>query len=252
MLAFSGLLLASCVPKKKLTAANQQIQVLNGRIDSLNGIVGNLNKQAAEDQTAINQLKTQNAQYGKEAEDCRKTKEAISQKLDNLNKNLAEHGTSMKQIREKAEAALAQLHDSGAEVTYKNGLVYVSMQGKLAFPSGSTKMPDMGKRALSVIADVLNEFPGVTAVIIGNTDSIPINKFYRDNWSLSTERANVIVRILKDKYKIDPVRLMAAGKGKYDPAADNATHDGRTMNRRTEIVFNPDLSRLWAMMDNPQ
>ena len=66
-----------------------------------------------------------------------------------------------------------------------------------------------------------------------------------DNWSLSTERANGVVRTLVKDYNIDPARLTAAGKGKFNPIGDNSTEEGRAKNRRTEIVLNPDWERLW-------
>jgi len=66
-----------------------------------------------------------------------------------------------------------------------------------------------------------------------------------DNWSLSTERANGVVRVLSKDHGVDPARLTAAGKGKFSPIADNATEEGRARNRRTEIVLNPDWERLW-------
>jgi chemotaxis protein MotB len=68
-----------------------------------------------------------------------------------------------------------------------------------------------------------------------------------DNWSLSTERANGVVRILKDDYEVDPSRLTAAGKGKYAPLTDNSTAEGRAKKPRIEIILNPDYSKIWEM-----
>ena len=243
LIALSGVLFTSCASSKKYKAANAQIESKNARIDSLN-------KQVASQQQAIDQLKTENVQYGKEAEDCRKLKEALAQRVEKINKALNEKGTSMKDIKEKAEKALEIFANMGATVTYRLGLVHVSIPDKLAFPTGSIKMSDAGRQAISVIADVLIDNPGVNAVIIGNTDSIPVTKTYKDNWSLSTERANAVVRSLRDTYKIDPARLTAAGKGKYAPVADNGTTEGRAKNRRTEIILNPNLDILWELSED--
>ncbi|HET6723252.1 MAG TPA: OmpA family protein, partial [Chitinophagaceae bacterium] len=81
-------------------------------------------------------------------------------------------------------------------------------------------------------------------IVVGNTDDVKM-KGAKDNWTLSTERANGVVRTLRDSYKVDPTRLTAAGKGKYNPIADNTTAEGRAKNRRTEIVLNPDWRRVW-------
>jgi len=240
-LAVPALLLASCGPGKKLQSANAQIE-------SLNSQVTNLNSKISENEKQITQLKTENIRYGKEAEDCRKTKAAIAQKLDNLNKNLAERGTSMKQIQEKMEAAIGKFEDAGADVTYKNGLVHINFQDRFFFKSGSSAIGVNGRLALNTVAEVLRENPGVTAIIVGNTDTTHV-KGIADNWSLSTERANAVVRVLQDVYYINPARLTAAGRGKYNPVADNSTAEGREKNRRIEIILNPDLSRIWELME---
>jgi chemotaxis protein MotB len=243
------LLFASCGTSKELNSANMKNQSLDSTVKVLNGLVADQKAKLADDNNKIAQLKMENQKYGQEAQDCRAAKAAIAQKVENLNKALAEHGTSMKEIRRKAAEALNKFEDAGVDVTYKNGLVYISMQDKLLFPSGSTKINDQGRQALSVVADVLNDYKGVTAIVVGNTDSIQIRKSYKDNWSLSTERANTIVRVLRDNYSINPARLTAAGKSKYDPVASNATAEGRAKNRRTDIILNPDLSRLWELID---
>ncbi len=71
-----------------------------------------------------------------------------------------------------------------------------------------------------------------------------------DNWSLSTERANGVVRSLVKDYQVEPLRLTAAGKGKFNPVADNSTEEGRAKNRRTEIVLNPNWEKLWESIRN--
>ncbi len=240
-LFISGLFLSSCGTGKKLEAANQQVQLLTAKIDSLSKI----NSQSEQ---SLAQLKAENLQYGKEAEDCRKAKDAYKERVAAFNQTLQENGTSMEQVKAKIAASLSAFKDAGITTKYKNGLVYISMQDQLMFPSGSAKLNDPGRQALSVIADAITEYKHLTVYVVGNTDSIKVAKGFTDNWSLSTERANTIVRVLRDLYGADPTRIVAAGRGKYDPIADNSTKEGRAQNRRTDIVLNPDLSRLWGLM----
>jgi len=240
--AFSSILLASCGTGKKLKTAN----TLNEQLTSQ---VNGLNTKVAEVEKLNTQLKQENIQYGKEAEDCRKAKEAIARRVDNLNKALEERGTSMKQIRDKAEAAINKFEDAGAEVSYKNGLVHINFQDKFFFKSGSSTVGIKGRESLNMVAEVLRENPGVSVIIVGNTDTVHV-KGIADNWSLSTERANAVVRVLHDLYNINPSRLTAAGKGKYSPVASNDTPEGREKNRRIEIIFNPDLSRFWELSES--
>jgi chemotaxis protein MotB len=234
-------ILVSCGTGKKLTAASGEITRLNTVLTDQAGKLSAYEKE-------ITQLKTENIAYGKEAEDCRKAKAAIAQRYDNLNRNLAEKGTSMKKIQEKALAAISKFEDEGAEVTYKNGMVHINFEDRFFFKSGSSTIGVKGRESLNIVAEVLRENKGITAIIVGNTDTVSV-KGIADNWSLSTERANAVVRVLQNSYYIDPARLTAAGKSKFNPVALNDTPEGRERNRRIEIIFNPDLSRLWDLIE---
>nr|WP_214460638.1 OmpA family protein [Flavihumibacter fluvii] len=242
IIAIGSTMLMSCGTGKKLSAANAE----NAK---LNSVVSEQANQIAAKDNEIAQLKTENIQYGKEAEDCRKAKAAMAQRMDNLNKALEERGTSMEQIRGKADAAISKFEDEGAEVTYKNGLVHINFQDRFFFKSGSSTIGVKGRESLNMVAEVLRDFPAVTAIIVGNTDTLHV-KGVADNWSLSTERANAVVRVLHDLYNINPARLTSAGKGKYSPVASNDTPEGREKNRRIEIIFNPDMSTLWELSEN--
>lgn len=246
LIVAAGLILASCGPSKKLQNANAQINTLNGQVETLN-------KQVAADQKNIDQLKNENIAYSKEAEQCRKVKDAINQRVENFNKALAEQGTSMEVLRQKAAKALQDFNDAGCTVTYKYGLIHVVMPEALLFEKNSTKISDMGKQAISVVADVMIDYKGMKAVIIGNSDSTVVTgtgSKFQDNWALSTERSLSVIRVLRDKYEIDPKRLTAAGRSKYDPVADNATEEGRAKNRRIEVILDPEYRRIWEMSEN--
>ncbi|MBK7883241.1 MAG: flagellar motor protein MotB [Chitinophagaceae bacterium] len=134
-------------------------------------------------------------------------------------------------------------------VIQKNGKVYVSLSENLLFPSGSAVINPKGVDALAKLAAVLNLDSDVAVNIEGHTDSIPIKGKYKDNWELSTARANSIVRILVDNYKVDPVRVIASGHSSYDPLDSNSTPEGRAKNRRTEIILSPKLQEMYKMLE---
>jgi chemotaxis protein MotB len=118
----------------------------------------------------------------------------------------------------------------------------------LLFPSGSAVVNPKGKQALGTLAGVLNANPDINVEIEGHTDSIPIKGRFADNWDLSSARANAIVRILTATYKVDPVRVTASGRSKYEPVDTNATAQGRARNRRTEIILEPKLDQLMELI----
>ena len=161
---------------------------------------------------------------------------------------LKEQADMMHQIQTKVENALADFKSKGVEVYFNKGLVHVEMEDKLLYKSGSSKLGTEGKDALNHLAGVLSGYPNLKIIVLGNTDDVKF-KNGMDNWTLSTERANGVVRVLKDEGKLDPMRLTAAGKGMYNPVAENTTEEGRTKNRRTDIILNPDLDKLWDSVD---
>ena len=258
-LLMMSLFMISCGPSKELVSTKAKVDSLNNVVSQLNsqqsaltGQVNTLNGTVTSDNAQITQLKNQNAVAMQEASDCKVAKEAVARRMEELHQAMEANGISMKEIRRKAQEALVQFADAGVDVTYKDGLVYISMQDALLFNPGSAKLGKNGSDALGVVANVLNDNPNLKIYVIGNTDSIKISGRFTDNWSLSTERANSVVRILRDKYMVTMDRVTSAGRGRYDPVADNSTPEGRQKNRRTEIILNPDLSRLWDLIDKQQ
>jgi chemotaxis protein MotB len=238
-------LISSCGTSKKLDAANSQIsdlQSMNSALTSKNNeltsSVNTLNSQVA-DLSAQN--KTINDQFASYKKQCQENEEELREVEAAFN----ELGENFAKLEERVEQATAEFDKKGIEVYSKDGILRVSMQDALLYKSGSASLNPDGKKALGNLASVLNEFPKLKVIVVGNTDDQLFKKGGSDNWSLSTERANGVVRVLRDDYKVDPARLTAAGKGKYDPVADNTTVEGRAKNRRTEIVLNPDWRRLW-------
>lgn len=125
-------------------------------------------------------------------------------------------------------------------VRQKDGKVYVAMSDKLLFESGSAKVDKRGKEALAKLAEVLNKQTDIDVFIEGHTDTKPINTVqFKDNWDLSVIRATSVVRILTKDYKVNPLQIQPTGRGQYMPVADNATAEGRSLNRRTEIIMAP-------------
>jgi chemotaxis protein MotB len=236
-----SIVMTACGTNKKLeTAVSENTRLLKVATEQAQTISTN--------EKLIVQLKSENAVYGKEAAECRQVKDAITQKLDHLNKNLAAQGTSLDEIRTGVAASIAKFEDAGATVDYKNGMIHISLDDKFFFKKGSATIGVHGRESLNIVAETMRKYPGLQTIIVGNTDNVDI-KGNIDNWTLSTERANAVVRVLEESYYVNPKRLTAAGRGKYNPIADNTTEEGKAKNRRIEIIFNPDLSKFWSLLD---
>jgi chemotaxis protein MotB len=243
VLAFS-----SCVSSKKYKSMEQQSQKYQSELSACDNNLKASEAKIADLNNQVAGLKNQNASLSEDAAKYQILKAAAEAKEDRLNAALAEQGTSMKEIEEKLVSGLSQLIDSGMVVTYQEGLLHITLPEKMLFSPGSATLSKSAKSALSPLASILNQYPKTQIYVVGHTDAQKIHTArFEDNWSLSTERANSIVRVLRDSYSMDPARLLSAGRGKYMPVASNDTKEGRTLNRRIEIILNPNLIKLWEL-----
>jgi len=184
--------------------------------------------------------------------------EKMQLELDQRNIRLAELEQVLKSqenvltaLKKKVSDALLGFENQGLTVTQKNGKVYVSLDEKLLFKSGSTVVDPKGVSALKNLAPVLEQNPDINVMIEGHTDDVPVmaGSAYKDNWDLSVLRATSIVRILVDGTSINPQRLTTAGRSQYQPVDPSKTPEGRQKNRRTEIILSPKLDELYKIID---
>jgi chemotaxis protein MotB len=244
----------SCVSSKKYKTAQSENAKLQSDLtasnakaaadaDACNAKITGLNKQ-------VTDLSAKNASLSKDAAAYQQIKAEDRATQDALNAALKAEGTSLDEIADKIIKAMEQFSDAGIDIKEKEGLIIVNMPEKLLFKEGSAKLDSKSKEELSALTSILNDYPKVQIYVVGHTDSLKIhNATFQDNWSLSTERANSIVRVFRDSYHVDPARLLAAGRGKYGPVSSNATKEGRAENRRIQIVLNPGLNRILDMME---
>jgi len=171
-------------------------------------------------------------------------------RLQNLQNIIQRQRDMMTNLKNSVTNALLNYSADELSVYIKDGNVYVSMQEKLLFKSGSDVVDPKGKEALAKLAIVLNNTRDITVLIEGHTDNVPIKtKQYKDNWDLSTARATSIVRVLTKDNAFDPNRITAAGKGSFHPVKGNETTEGRAANRRTEVILSPDLKELFKILE---
>ena len=236
------LLLCSCGPSKKLKSANAQIEQLQANNTALQKNIDALKQQ-------VSGLSSDNGKLSNQLNSCQQNVQAVTRKYAASRAILEEQEANVKKLQERLDAGLADFESKGVSVYSKNGVLYVQMQDNLLYKSGSSALSDSGKKALEPLATVLKDYPNLRVIVEGNTDSVKFKKGSYDNWTLSTERANGVVRALRD-YGMDPMRLVSAGKGRYNPVSDNSTADGRAKNRRTEIILNPDWDKVWESMQS--
>ena len=175
-----------------------------------------------------------------------------AQRLQELENLIAAKEATMRKLKETLSNALNGFEGKGLTVEQKNGKVYVSMENKLLFNSGSWSVGPEGKKAVVELGKVLGENPDIAVLIEGHTDNDPYagSGPIADNWDLSTKRATAIVSILSENKAINKKNLTAAGRGQFSPLAGNETAEGKAKNRRIEIILTPRLDEIAEMLND--
>lgn len=174
-----------------------------------------------------------------------------AKRVEELESVLSRKDSTVNALKAKVQAALLGFENNGLTIEQKNGKVYVSLDESLLFKSGSYTVDTKGKEVLEKLSKVLEVNSDINVLVEGHTDNVPFkgSGTLKDNWDLSVMRATSVVKILVESSTMEPVRLTAAGRADYLPLADNSTKDGRSKNRRTEIILTPKLDELFELLN---
>ncbi|MGB8705635.1 MAG: OmpA family protein [Gillisia sp.] len=250
--------------KDEYAALSSQKEELQKKIEDLQKDYQDLqNSYDALDKTsssALSENSKRNRQLLAELEEKENNLVAEQQRLEKLEKDLNARGkridelegiiaakdAKMNALKNAVSDALTNFEGKGLTVEQRNGKVYVSMENKLLFDSGSWAVNKDGKEAVEQLGQVLAQNPDISVLIEGHTDNVPYGGKgeLKDNWDLSTKRATAIVHILQENKGIDAQNLTAAGRGEFAPVASNETPEGRAKNRRIEVILTPKLDEI--------
>ena len=175
-----------------------------------------------------------------------------SQRIAELEALIASKDQAMRDLKDAISNALTAFEGKGLTVEQRDGKVYVSMENKLLFKSGSWAIGADGRKAIEQLGTVLADNPDIAVLIEGHTDNVPFSSGGQiaNNWDLSTKRATAIVQILNENKAINPESLTAAGRGEFAPIASNETSEGKAINRRIEVVLTPKLDEISKLLNN--
>jgi len=218
--------------KKLLEQLEQAQSELFAKEDELNKLSVSL--EAKEDELKL-------AQEELDARSARVTElETIINKKDSM----------VSALKQSISKALIGLEGEGLTVVQKNGKVYISLEEDLLFASGKYEVNSGGVSALSKLATALASQKDLEILVEGHTDSIPLSGrgLVKDNWDLSVMRATNVVKVLLKTPSLDPLQLTAAGRAEFVPIATNKTKEGRSANRRIEMILSPNLDDLFELL----
>ena len=221
--------------------------------DSNDALTSNINK----NRELLAQLEAKEKSLAAEQDRLNKLKsdlEASSKRLNELESYIAAKDASMKKLKETLMKSLKAFDGKGLTVHEKDGKVYVSMENKLLFQTGSWAVNAEGKTAVVEVGKVLAQNPDLSILIEGHTDDDKImgnlGGGIENNWDLSTKRATAIVNILSENKGVNKQNLTAAGRGEFAPIMSNDTPEGKAKNRRIEIILTPKLDEISKMLND--
>lgn len=270
-IAASAITLTSCVSNKKYSS-------LQGEYDALNKEYNATQMALAESRANNKSLETMLAEARKRNQELKDDYAALQGSLDqslkqsaqgsvNISKLVDEINASNKYIKQLVEAksksdslnmvltnnltrSLSRDELQDVDIKVLKGVVYISLADNMLFKSGSYQINEKAMETLSKIAKIIKDYHDYDVLVEGNTDNVPISRTnIRNNWDLSALRASSVVQVLQTKFGVNPSRLSAAGRGEYNPIADNSTDTGRQRNRRTEIIITPKLDQFLDLID---
>ena len=212
-------LLPACVSKTKYLEANKNLESLEAK---------------------CNDLEDKNLQLSRDIEKLRLELEERESVIEQQNTVISE----LDETKQKIENGMKeQIEAQEIKIEEIEGKLKVTFVDKILFDTGSVEINQRGKEVLLTIAGSLKENENQNIVVEGHTDDVPIGMVLKDrfptNWELSAARATAVVRFLQDNGGLKPERLTASGYSYYRPVASNDTEEGRSQNRRIEIILIP-------------
>jgi chemotaxis protein MotB len=237
---------------EEITKLLKELQVLQENLQQREDKVKAAESEIATQKQRLSEAQTELIEQQNKLKSAEKELGAQQAKLKELQDALDRQQKAVTSLKDKVISALTGFNNQGLTVYEKNGKVYVSMEDKLLFKSGSYTLDAKGQDALTKLSDVLASNSNINIMVEGHTDNVPLTGTgaLKDNWDLSVMRANAVTKIILANKKIDPKRIISAGRSEYVPLVNENTAEARQKNRRTEIILTPDLSEVFNILQS--
>jgi chemotaxis protein MotB len=142
-------------------------------------------------------------------------------------------------FKEISQRLSGEISEGQLQVNSTGDRTLICIPEKFFFESGIAKLKKSGESLLSKVGTVLAAWPIKEIVVVGHTDNVPASRWlaFASNWELSVGRATTVVRFFHENARLPADRLIACGRGEFQPLAPNDTPEGREKNRRIEIFI---------------
>lgn len=255
---------ASLAQEREALAARSS--ELNGELVNVRGQITDLEQKLASGsasareeiaklQKQASELEANAARIAKEREQLRQEQSQLAATLEQERLAKEEEIKRLTRTQEELSKSLQdEISKGNITIQQVRDRLTINMVDRVLFDSGQAQVKPAGMKVLKQVGDVLNKISDKQIRIEGHTDNVPISSKLQDrfktNWELSTARATTVVRYLIDQGGVDRQYLSAVGYADTHPLASNDSEEGRSSNRRIEIVLYPkDLKEIAGQVE---
>jgi chemotaxis protein MotB len=245
--AISDKIRSLTIQYQKMVDQNQQLEK---RLEADRAIVAKSAGKMQADMDAKNLELQRKQEVLTELEDELKQKQLLlaerEKRVNELEEMMQRKDESVRLLKNKVSDALLGYKNRGLTVLERNGKIYVSLDAKLLFKTGSTLVEPEGRKAILDLTKVLENEKELEIIVEGHTDSDKMSSSIhpKNNWELSVLRATSVVDIMTSNMQVNPTILMAAGRSEFHPIDLN----DKAKNRRIEIIISPNLNPLFELI----
>jgi chemotaxis protein MotB len=187
-----------------------------------------------------NELADNQSELARNKNEIARNQSELAENKIEMARNQAEIARITKINEELNDQLSEEIRKGYISIEQKQSNLAIHVADRLFFASGSAVITSDGKKSLNKIGNALNKIPDRKVRIEGHTDDVPIGKDlqsrFPSNWELSAARAVNVVKYLSVESKVDANRISAAAFGQFNPLASNSSEEGRSVNRRIEIL----------------
>lgn len=241
--------LIGCGPsQEEYDAKAREVEELKGKLSSEQAARAKIERELTDTRARIDQLSEKLRAAGVEVSNLNANIEQQARALEEYKKR-AEQLEAIRQRFELLRKKLDELTKFGLKVQIRKNRIVIQLPGDVLFDSGQETLKKEGKDILLKVAEVIRNDAGLSArtyQVAGHTDNKPFAGTFKDNWGLSAMRAREVLVYLTEKNGggLSKLNWAAVGYGDTDPVADNNTQEGRTQNRRVELVVMPNVEEM--------
>ncbi len=219
-----------------------------------NGLTTIYDKQVLEIKKLEKEIERLNSQSSSTQQSLNEEVRKRDSQLADKEQVIQNFGTALQKQENSIDAVLGEFREAFANLPavdfyfdHKEYKGFLGISEKQLFRPGTDQLARSANAVLEKVARVLNNHPELQVQVIGHSDSQSGYKGFQSRLDFSTSRAVAVADVLTRDFYVNGSQITTAGRSDFEPRASNETEEGRSQNRRIEIVFQPRVDEVRRM-----